>query len=244
MQYLGGKSRLAKEIASVVAPKGLWWEPFCGGLSVSVQLAKYGPGIVSDVNPALIALYQAVRDGWTPPTSVSREEYEAAKKLPDSDPRKAFCGFGCSFGGKWFGGYADPSLGRMVRGRRTKREAARATACSIVRDVARLQHGSLRCLDFLTVDPRPGAYETIYCDPPYAGATGYGTRFSHALFWERCQQWAACGVRVFVSEYSCAVPARVAWQKRHEVCVQGGLRNDARLERLFLVLPTSAAKAA
>lgn len=42
MRYLGGKSKTAKMIAGVIQPRGLWWEPFCGGLSVSVQLAAYG----------------------------------------------------------------------------------------------------------------------------------------------------------------------------------------------------------
>lgn len=133
MQYLGGKTRIAKAIAEIVnAERGdrVFWEPFCGGLSVSVKLAAHGPGIVSDANPALIALYQAVRDGWDPPGHVSEEEYSAAKALPDSDPRKAFIGFGCSFGGKWFGGYARNARGDDYVG---------ATQRSLARDLPKLR---------------------------------------------------------------------------------------------------------
>src|SRR5690606_2494941 len=94
VRYLGGKSRLAREIASIVnaarGPGVPFWEPFCGGLSVSVQLAKAGPGIVSDASVALISLYQAVRDGWDPPESVSEAEYHQARTLPETDPLHAF----------------------------------------------------------------------------------------------------------------------------------------------------------
>ncbi len=114
MRYMGGKSRIAKQIAAVIdehrQPGQLVWDAFCGGLSMSVALSKKGPVLASDACAPLIALYKAVQEGWDPPTEVSRQTYMAAKLLPDSDPMKAFCGFGCSFGGKWFGGYGGPSL--------------------------------------------------------------------------------------------------------------------------------------
>ena len=47
MQYLGGKTRIAKQLAEVidrVRPKSAWvWDAFCGGLSMSVALSKNGP---------------------------------------------------------------------------------------------------------------------------------------------------------------------------------------------------------
>lgn len=234
MRYLGGKSRIAKEIAAVVAPRGIWWEPFCGGLSVSVQLAKYGPGVVSDVNPALIALYQAVRDGWQPPTSVSKEEHAAAKLLPDSDPLKAFIGFGCSFGGVWFAGLAKTA----------GRNYAVESGSAVTRDIQALATCTLAHLSFFSVDPHTAPCpEVIYCDPPYAGTTGYkGTApFSHDMFWLYCQVWANRGVRVFVSEYTCPVANAVVWQKRHSSTIGRGAARvsadhvDAPLERLFAV---------
>ena len=249
MQYLGGKSRLAKEIAAIVAPKGLWWEPFCGGLSVSVQLAKYGSGLVSDANPALIALYQAVRDGWVPPETVSEDEYREAKALPDSDPRKAFIGFGCSFGGKWFAGRArDGSVYNHGRGTKpTVRSPAKSAARAVLRDVALLRSCHFRLLSFFAPDPRtfPSCPETIYADPPYAGATGYAAvgRLDHGLFWAYCQEWAVRGVRVFVSEYACSVGADVVLE--HNQCdTVGHQTGRTKVERLFRVQPPSVARCA
>jgi DNA adenine methylase len=249
MQYLGGKSRIAKELARIIQPKGLWWEPFCGGLYLSVQLAKYGPGLVSDAHPALIALYQAVRAGWQPPETVTEADYQAARGLPDSDPRKAFIGFGCSFGGKYFGGYA-----RAVRTREYNRgglcteNPVRAAAASLrplrnyaaesARSVAGARSALAACavehLDFLEQEPCPG-FDVIYCDPPYRGTTGYSTG-DHEAFWARCVQWAQSGSRVFVSEYTCPYPSivDVVWTKKVLSTVGP---NQSKTEKLYRVLP-------
>jgi len=231
MRYLGGKSRLSKAIAEIVnRDRGdrIFWDPFCGGLSVSVRLAEHGPGIVSDLNPALIALYQAVRDGWDPPKVLSKEEHHAAKSLPDSDPLKAFAGFGCSFGAKWFGGYA--------RSRRSCDDYAGATRRALLRDIPKLAGCAIEHRSFFDWTPRPLPL-VIYCDPPYAGTAGYAKTgvFPHDQFWSRCVEWERAGVPVFASEYSCPVPHRVLFEKAHALCISGQ-RPGARTERLFRVL--------
>jgi len=245
VRYLGGKPRLAKHLAAAIAPRGRWWDPFCGGLSVSVQLAKFGPGLVSDIHPALIALYRAVREGWEPPASLSREEWGAARALPDSDPRKAFAGFGCSFGGKWFGGYA-AECGERVMEKGPARwlgacsiDQARATRRGLLRDVAALERCELRRCSFFDVAPRRGLFEAIYCDPPYRGVTAYALLepFDHDRFWARCAEWAAVGARVFVSEYACPLAGvDVALERRHRDRLRradGG--QTLKIERLYRI---------
>lgn len=90
MRYMGGKSRIAKQIAAVIdqyrEPGQMVWDAFCGGLSVSVALSEKGPVLSSDANESLINLYNAVKTGWVPPTEVTREEYHVAKSLPNTDP--------------------------------------------------------------------------------------------------------------------------------------------------------------
>lgn len=238
MRYVGGKSRHAKEIAKVIAPQGVWWDPFCGGFAVSEALMSYGPGVASDAHTALISMYQAIQGGWNPPRSMSAEEYARAKALPDSDPLKAFAGFGCSFGGKWFGGLAKDtpshhdfptraSSDGLTKLRNYPREAADTLAINL----ASVQ---ILRLDFLDVEPFPVPGLTVYCDPPYQGTQGYSTgAFDHNRFWARAQAWAALGARVFVSEYACPVPHRVVWEKRVTSALQGGAKAGDRLEKLF-----------
>ncbi len=242
MRYLGGKSKIAKQIAAVVAPKGLWWEPFCGGLAVSRELVSFGPGLVSDANEALIFLYRAVRAGWIPPEYVSRDEWEAAKTLPNSNPMKAFAGVGCSYLGMWFKGYEDVDVRTVASGPQagrsfTQRRARAAKEC-LLADIPRLSQCDLEVLSFFDISPVRSELETIYCDPPYAGTLGYDATapFDHCLFWEQCRRWAELGVRVFVSELSCSVRAEVVWEKEHVHRVSG-TRSAPKIEKLFRVLP-------
>jgi DNA adenine methylase len=246
LQYLGGKKKLAKAIASAIEPKGIWWEPFCGGLSVSVQLASYCPGRISDINLALISTYCAVRDGWIPPDSISKEEYDLCRELPDTDPLKAFAGFGCSFSAKWFAGYDGIS---NVRSYTKKNEPTRtmlvnrvgAAKKSLLRDIPKLQNCEISWLSFFDIDPKFSCFvpESIYADPPYAGVTGYDhtPAFDHDLFWKYCQEWVLRGTRVFVSEYNCPVPHIVVLEKSQTTYMWSvGNQRKSPVERLFLVL--------
>lgn len=209
---------------------------------MSAELSKAGPTITSDANPALISLYQAVANGWDPPEMVTEEQYKAGKALPVSDPMKAFLGFGCSFGGKWFGGFArskDPKDGRSKRGY--------ASQCrnGLLEDVPAIVKagGVIVQCNFLDMDPEdPEVAEdardlVLYLDPPYESTTGYGAIgvFDHNRFWQRVRQWAAL-TDVFVSEYA-APFGRPVLEFTHDMSVAGGVQKDARRERLFHFAP-------
>ena len=107
MRYLGGKSKIRKEVASflesVRGPNQIYFEPFVGGGWILQEMSGYRVG--SDGNKALIAMYRALQNGWEPPEFVSEEAYkQLMKSKPEDDPMTAFCGFGCSFAGKYWGG--------------------------------------------------------------------------------------------------------------------------------------------
>ena len=227
MRYLGGKSRIAKTLAQIIAPRGPWLEPFCGGQSMSVALSAYGPGVSGDANAALIALYRAVRDGWQPPENVTEQEYAEARALPDSDPRKAFFGFCCSFGSKWFGGFA----------RGEGRNYAREGRDALIIDAKKIREANVMLCNASFFDYAPqSCVEILYCDPPYAGTTGYATgAFDHDAFWQRCREWAAGGTRVFVSEYTAPHDAICMWEKTIASTVSIDKSSKPRTEKLFRV---------
>lgn len=230
MRYLGGKSRIAKQLAEVIDSirhPGQWvWDAFCGGLSMSVALRKKGPVWSTDANAALIAMHAAVQSGWDPPSKVSPEEYAAAKRLPDSDPRKAFCAVCCSFSGKWFGGFARGA------GRNFADEGARglvAKRCAI----------PTACVDFLSVQPQP-CEAILYLDPPYAGTTGYdgAPPFDSALFVQRVREWSRW-THVFVSEYAFPI-GECVWSKAQTTTVsRDKSRYSQAVERLYYLGPTT-----
>lgn len=218
MQYMGGKSRIAKYIAAEInkvrKPGQLVWDAFCGGLSVSVALSKHGPVLSTDANAALINLYKAVQNGWEPPTEVSKETWTAAKSLPDTDPMKAFCGFGCSWGGIWFSGFVESHRSRVCKrgvsaGMFSQQWPHSACATGLVRDCPGKR---FECFDFLQETPRCVA-PVIYLDPPYKDTTGYKSvgDFDHDRFCCRLKEWCLFS-DVFVSEYSLPIGVLV-WSK-------------------------------
>src|ERR1700750_2056717 len=107
---MGGKTRIAKDLARAMlastSERDVYVEPFVGAGSVAAEMVPFFDGaILSDASPDLIAMWQALQNGWEPPENVTLEEYEAQRHAPVSALR-GFVGYGCSFGGKWFGGYA------------------------------------------------------------------------------------------------------------------------------------------
>lgn len=240
MQYLGGKTLIAKQIAAVIneyrRPGQMVWDAFCGGLSVAAALEEEGPVYATDINAALIALYQAVQSGWRPPDTVSRETWQAAKALPDTDPMKAFCGFGCSFGGKWFGGYAPP---RWRPKTSTHHGGINNPTVSTTRMLGRRitdRTIHFAAIDFLSVEPGP-TERLIYCDPPYAGTTDYdgAPPLDRAIFERRIAAWSRYTL-VFVSEYAFPL-GECIWSAPTTLKVSGGT-GEARTERLYLVTDT------
>ena len=207
------------------------WEPFCGGLHVSIELAKR-PGlrdlVCSDVRECLISLYRYAQAGGALPDTVSEDDHKAARALPDSDPRKAFILIGCSWGGTYSGGYARSATGQDYCGNAKRALALLSTRLSAARAV--FEH-----MNFFDVAPGIGDV-LIYCDPPYASTRGYtGLPFDHDAFWRLAQEHAEAGSAVFVSEYSAPLGWQVVWEEPAARKRTAGIRRKTERprERLY-----------
>lgn len=229
MKYMGSKARHAKEILPIILAgraEGQWYvEPFVGGANVIDKVE--GNRIGADFNPYVAALWQAVADGWVPPDLVTEEEYKEAQRDRLVDARTAFIGFACSYGAKFFGGYA---RGKNAKGewRNYASEAKRAMV-KTARGIAgvKFHHCSY---DQLTIP----ANSIIYCDPPYAGTTGYATgTFDHAAFWQWCRDKVAEGHRVYVSEYTAPDDWHCVWQKEVNNTLTKDTGSKKGVEKLF-----------
>lgn len=109
MQYFGGKAKIAKDVAnylkSIKYHNQLYIEPFIG--SANVFCLMRGRKVGYDIHRDLIMLLQEVRDGtFEYPKVVTEDDYKRLKYSDKTSALRAFVGFGCSFSGKWFGGYA------------------------------------------------------------------------------------------------------------------------------------------
>lgn len=250
MKYMGGKAMIAKRLVSVinreVGAATPCWEPFMGGGNVTTLLARTRKGVASDAHPSLMAMWIAAKKGWAPPSQLAKVQWEAAKAAPDTNPLKAFAGFGCSFKGIWFGSYISNQLvvsttyipGKPAFIAKAVCPAMQARA-AIIKTVRATMHWEFKCVSFFDVEPS-ASERFIYADPPYEGTAGYSTgAFPHELFWKQCQAWARF-VPVIVSEYRCPVAHRVLLEMKRKSGLGGNVgASSARAptERLFRVLP-------
>lgn len=241
MQYLGGKSRTRNQIAAYLnrirKPGQPYWEPFVGAGWV-LEKIKGQPIYASDANEALIFMWQRLQRGWEPPDVVSEELYQKAKAGLCDAALTAFIGFGCSFSGKWFAGYARGE-NRNYAGEARRRLArttnyARQAHRSALSYTERFDGPVFFAANFLTCYP-PESGCLIYCDPPYEDTTAYGAvpPFDHSQFWERVGWLEEQGHTVVVSEYQApdGFSCVVEMVTKTDMHTTGG--KDRRVEKLF-----------
>lgn len=191
MRYLGGKEKIAKIICdyleSVRKPNQLFVDLTVGGASIISKMSS--PKVAYDIHKPLIHLYNALSSGHIElPDTVSELQYHSAKSYEDSDPIKAFIGFGCSFSGKYFAGYAKSS----------NRNYAKNAKNSLIKKFKTLKGVNFECQSLFDY---VGSGNLIYIDPPYIGTTKYSINFDYDLFWDKVRE-LSINNDVYISEYT------------------------------------------
>lgn len=223
MRYLGGKSRIRKEIADVLnnTLRGReYLEPFVGAAWI-LQEVQASIRYASDSNFALITMYEELLNGWIPPETVSEDEYYHYKGIQDEyDPMTAFVGIGCSYSGKWFGGYA----------RSKDRNYAANARNSLLKQLPLIKGVRFEYRDYRDWEPKG---MLVYCDPPHANTTQYKDGFDSYEFWSVMRKWSRDNI-VFVSEYTAPEDFLVFREIKTKTDMRvGGVKED-RIEKLFL----------
>lgn len=229
--YFGGKQRVARKLSAVIAGevqrRKSYVEPFVGGGSMMVEQCCESR-IGGDANVALINMWVALSRGWRPPNHVDFEQYQRIKLENNADdPMTAFVGFGCSFAGKWFAGYARGGVDRNY---------AKNAASSLSKKIGKLHGVKWRACDYRSL--QFPSKSVIYCDPPYSGTTQYGAvgNFCTDEFWSWCRVMHNDGCAIFVSEYNAPDDfiqvASVNTRTDIRTVAAGG--QEQRIERLFI----------
>ena len=217
MQYFGGKAKIAKELSSVlnsylIGNDKPFIDAFCGSCNVISKIDSNRIRIANDKHKELIAMWQWVQEKGVDrlPTEVSKELYYYIKTSTTSpDWLKGFVGFGCSFAGKWWGGYATSD--------NKERNCATNAINTIAKKLKGLSGVSFTCGDYfdIIIPERPSV---IYCDIPYRNTTGYSNgAFNHEQFYAWAYSMKALGHIVLVSEYERNAPLdmvnNIVWRK-------------------------------
>ena len=226
MMYLGGKSRIAKPISNIIGGGKTVISLFCGTCSVESKVAPLFDKIIcNDNHKYLIAMLNAVKHGYNLPDEISESEYKYIREHKDNDPAlSGFVGFGCSFGGKWFGGYARNKTGTNYCLQSKK---------SLLKDMSTLDKAHFVCDDYRNINIPEGAI--IYADPPYDGTTGYGAeRFNTVDFWNYIRNISETN-KVFISEQSAPDDFVCIWEKPFTRTLDVNKTNQFKvMEKLFI----------
>jgi len=227
MKYMGSKNRIAKYLLPIMLENiggRTWVEPFVGGANMIDKVD--GKRIGADLNEYLISLFSGIQNGFIPPNEVTEDEYRNARLNRIVSPLVSFIGFGCSYSGKWFGGYA--------RGNTNKGEPR--NYCLESKKNILKQSANLKGVEFIHSsykDLEIPDNSLIYCDPPYEGTTKYKDGFNHAEFWEWCRDKTKQGHQVFISEYNAPDDFICVWSKEVNSSLTKDTGGKKAKEKLF-----------
>lgn len=197
---------------------------FCGSCSVESKVKEYNKIICNDKHEYLIEMLKGVQDGYDLLEFITEEQYKYIKEHKDEDKiLTGFVGFGCSFGGKFFGGYARNKTGTNY---------AAQSKRSLLKDMATLTTAEFSCLDYRDVIIPNGSI--VYADPPYANTTTYqGQKFNSEEFWEYMRKIAKNN-QVFISEQVAPDDFTCIWEKPFTRTLDRNKENQFKVvEKLF-----------
>lgn len=234
MIYLGGKTRIAKEILPLILAdrkEGQYFvEPFCGGCNVTANVP--GNRISNDSNEYLIAMFEGLVSGEKYPERISPELYNDVKGCFRSGSNKysldfmGWVGFMASYRGTFFRGYS----GSIVTAKGESRDFISMAVRSIAKQIPKLQGVEFRSGDYKNLQLPEESI--IYCDPPYMNTAAYRRSLNHDEFWQWCRERVYDGHKVYISEYQAPEDFVKIWEKP----LQNNMSSDKRkaTEKLFI----------
>ena len=239
MKYMGSKARLSKDIANILNREiekrnSVFYDVFVGGFNL---LPAVDASIIyaNDICSYITTFYEEFLSGnFTPPSSLSEDLYNDIKNNKDSYPKPlvAFAGYACSFGGKFFGGYA-----RSFNTKGEPRDHPNEQYRALIKRKKHLKDKKLIISNtcYKNIDIIPNS--VVYCDPPYVTTTEYKTKFCHEDFYTWCENLVKeKNCSVYVSEY---FVNRKGWEVVFSKKLKTNIRdknNSTRQEKLYKVV--------
>lgn len=241
---MGSKAKHAKEIINAIFNYSDLWEyqnwvePFCGMCNLIPELKQLKVRWMNDINPYIIGLFSALQKNWIIPERIDEETYKICKEYakctfnPSVDEKAliGFVGVACSYGGKWYGGYA-----RGNDGKGNPRNYCLESKNNLTKQIEKIKDFKEVLFSCKKYDEMyiPKHKSIIYCDPPYANTTGYKDCFNSNKFWEWCEMLIEKGHKVFVSEYVAPDGWECIWQKEVNSSLTKDTGAKKGIEKLF-----------
>ena len=226
---MGSKNRIAKELLTVMLENtdgiNVFYDVCCGGANLIDKVPSKFKRIGIDNNKYIIALLNALKDGWQPP-KITEEIYKFIKSNQESisDHLVGYAGFQLSFGCRWFDSYSKNKKGYDY-------QSAAQRGC--LKQSQNLQGIEFICSSYDKINYRKDSI--IYIDKPYEGKAKYHKNdFPHTNFWDWCRGMAKQGYRLYVSEYNAPDDFKCIWEKEITVTLAKDSNNKKATEKLFI----------
>lgn len=213
MQYFGGKERVSRSLSKFINENYLkgnnksFYDLFCGSCNVLTKIDNNRNLIGNDIHKYLISMWKELQNGWIPPKTISELEYKNIKNNMDLEPYlSGFVGFGCSYSGKWWGGYARD---------KNNRNYCLNAYNSTMKKLEKLKNVDFYSLDYSELNIKNGS--VVYCDIPYKNTTQYSVKecgeFDHEKFYKWCLD-NKNNFTILISEYKHNVPEgfEIVWE--------------------------------
>jgi DNA adenine methylase len=225
---MGGKSRIAKDISAIINDYTKGELPFvslfCGSCAIESNVnSPYK--ICNDKHEYLIAMWKALQNGYELPDNITKEQYQNIKANLDRDKAlSGFVGFGCSFGGKWWGGYAKDNTGTNY---------AAQSKRAVLKELDGIRDAYMFSDDYKNIPFHN--FSVVYLDPPYTNTTGYSTdAIDYNDFWEWCRNASKSHI-VLISEEQAPEDFIPIWQKSFTRTLDRNKNNQPqKIEKLFV----------
>lgn len=237
--YYGGKTRMAKDIISLLPTDAKTYvEPFAGSLAVLLRKEPHSIEVVNDLDNRLVAFWRTLRDkpgelqSAIAATPYARAEFEHALGTIGDDcdeieyARKIFVILRQS---RKRSTSASPGDFRASGGSRGPGREFKTSADSLLEVSGRLRHVVIESTDALRLIEHWNRPETVmYLDPPYVGETrtarNYTVENAGVDFHEQLVDLVAdSNARIILSGYDHPVYDRLKhWRKSDSVRKTGG----------------------
>jgi DNA adenine methylase len=237
LKYTGSKARISKEISdiinNIIKKNNIinYIEPFVGGANLIENILcqnKYG----YDNNEYLISLWNALLNGYEPPSFIDKETYQKIKENRNDYPKElvGVAGICASYNGVWFGSYGGYSPTKTGKDRNYYAEAVR----NVKNQLPKLKNIKFSTRNYydLKIEKMNNCF--VYCDPPYAqNKTLYDDKgFNHAQFWEWVRKLSLNNY-VLTSEYQAPNDFKIIWEKQLAKMFPAQ-KKDTPTEKLFV----------
>lgn len=214
-------------------------EPFCGGAN-SLCAINFKNKVANDVNKYVIAFWNAVKNNeiteemWNFVKNLTKKQYYDVKKDYVNgtdfycDAIKGYVAFSCSYGGGFWGGYANYNPNKNENHILEAYNSVRKQ----IKNFKYLENTNFYNLDYKQIMNYVKGKCIIYCDPPYSNTKDYKIDFNSEEFWEWCRNMSKKGHYVIVSEYNAPSDFIPIYQKE----MQDGMasKNKNKIEKIFV----------